>query len=117
MSAELDEPVAVRLVARFPAGLLQLAAQAVGLVEVPRLARRLAFGGELGDLRRRLLLDRERLQAEDRQRAPQEVVVAPLVHDRERSRRREVVVERGCEALPRPAWLGLGRVAEDVAEA
>src|SRR5262245_27487591 len=96
-----DEPEAVGLVPRLPAGGLDLLAEPVGLVEVAARACGLAPLGERYELRRSILVDCERLQTEDAERAPQQIVVPPFMHDGESCRGREVVVERRAEPLPR----------------
>ena len=101
-------------VAHLPARGLDLVAQAVGLREVLGVARLAPPLGELDELRRRLLGLGERLETEDLERAPQQLVVAPAVHHRQRLRRVEVVVERRLERRPVPHRLA--RRAEDVAE-
>src|SRR5439155_22611051 len=95
--ADADEPEAVALVARLPARAFELLAKPVRFRELAGGARRLTPLGELEDVRRRFLRSRERLEPEDRERAPQHVVVSTFVHDRERGGRVEVVVERGGE--------------------
>ena len=101
-------------VAHAPAGRFDLAAQAVGLREVLRLARRDTLLGERDELGRRVFLLGDRLEAEDAERASQQLVVAPAVEDGERLGRVEVVVERRLEVRPLPDRLA--RRAEDVAE-
>jgi len=61
--------------------------------------------GQRGELRRRFFERSDRLQPEDRERPPQQLVVAPAVHHRERLRSVEVVVERNLELRPAPDWL------------
>jgi hypothetical protein len=51
-------------------------------------------------LRRRFFRLGKGFEAEHLERAPQQIVVAPLVHDRERLGRVEVVVQRGSKPLP-----------------
>src|SRR5207249_3541484 len=59
----------------------------------------------------------ERGKPEHVERTPQELMVAPAVHDGERFRRIEVVVERSGKPLPLSFGSRLGRAAKDVAEA
>src|SRR5215208_6569917 len=72
-----DEPEALRHVAHIPARPGDLVAQPVRLAEVAACPRLLALLGQLPHVRRRLLLLRQRADAEDVQRTPQKLVIAP----------------------------------------
>src|SRR5581483_10081037 len=89
-------------VANLPPERRDLVAQPVGLAEVPFRARALTRLGQPDDFRRRVLALAERGEAEDRQALAQvggESAAAPVVEERERLGRVEVVVEDGCEAF------------------
>src|SRR5262249_52330304 len=72
---------------------------------------------ELHDLARRFVGLGERLEPEHAECATKEIVVTPLVHDRERRRSVEVVVERFRKPLPRALWSRDARAAEYFAKA
>src|SRR5512132_750142 len=105
----------VRDVARLPAGGLDLGAQPVGLLEIACRSSGAPPFGELDDLRRRVDPLRQGREPEDVERPPEQLVVTPAVHPRQRVRRLEVVLECGRERLPLPHRLRLP--AEDLAEA
>src|SRR5215213_5896220 len=72
-----DEPEPLRHVAHVPARPRDLVAQPVRLAEIPARPRLLAPLGQLPHVRRGLLLLRQRADAEDVQRTPQKLVIAP----------------------------------------
>ena len=97
-----NEPEAVGHVLHLPAGLLDLLAQAVGLVPVAAVAGGAARFCELANVvgSRVGSLD---AQPEDPEASVEELRLAgraPVVEDRQRLRRREVVLERGGEIVP-----------------
>ena len=57
------------------------------------------------------------LEPEDAERPAKELVIAPLVHHRQRRGGVEVVLERRRELIPDPRGCGLVRAAEDVTKA
>src|SRR5437763_8315294 len=91
-----DELVAGRLhdVAHLPARRRDLVTEPVRLGEVPRITRLVPLLRERRDLGRRLLHLGDRLEAEDPERTPQQILVAPTVLDGERIGRIEVVLVR-----------------------
>src|SRR6185437_13794091 len=101
-------------VAHFPACCRDLVPQAVRLREILRVPSITPPTRQLGELGRRLLELRDRVEPEDAERSAQKLVVAPAVHRGERPGRVEVVLERRHEL--RPVSDRLARRAEDVAE-
>src|SRR5262245_11515102 len=110
-----QELEAVSGVAYLPALRLDRVAQPVGLGVVARDPRFPAQPRQLDELGRRLVALGERPEAEEGERAPQQLVVAPAVHHRQRLGCVEVIVERCRKGLPVAA--ASARATEDVAEA
>src|SRR6185369_7686107 len=104
------------LVAHIPAGSLDLGAEPIRRLEVPRSTSCHPLFGERDDLRWRFLRLGKRLEAEDCERTTQKLVVAPFVHHRQRSGGVEVVVERGREASPGAVRGQFARASEDISE-
>src|SRR5687767_10976486 len=88
-----NQPIPARVVTHFPPRRVDLRPQPVRLGEVAILPCLLSPAGEGIELGRSLFFPRQRLQPEDVERAPHELVVTPLVHERERVGSVEVVVE------------------------
>ena len=99
-------------VADLPAGGLDLAAKAVRLAELPALARACCAPPRAPTTSGRASCVRgEGREPEHVERPSKQLVVAPLVHDCERVRRVEVVVERLRKSRPARRRARLGRVA------